>query len=69
MSETMSEVDGLAQVRALLATGRQPSMGETLGVSLIEVDRGRSVFEGAARCERPQPDGRRSRRLRRCNAG
>lgn len=50
MSETMSEADGLAQVRALLATGRQPSMGETLGVSLIEVDRGRSVFEG-------RPDG------------
>lgn len=46
MSETMSEADGLAQVRALLATGRQPSMGETLGVSLVEVDRGRSVFEG-----------------------
>lgn len=37
--------DGLAQVRALLATGRQPPLGEKLGIALIEADRGHAVFE------------------------
>ncbi|PTW47982.1 uncharacterized protein (TIGR00369 family) [Sphingomonas faeni] len=37
--------DGLAQVRALLATGRQPPLGEKLGISLIEADHGLAVFE------------------------
>lgn len=41
-----TEPDGLAQVRALLAAGRQPPMGEKMGVSLIEVDYGLAVFEG-----------------------
>ena len=37
--------DGLAQVRALLATGRQPPLGKKLGISLVEVEYGHAVFE------------------------
>ena len=46
MSSTAAEgIDGLTQVRALLATGRQPPFGEKLGISLIEADHGHAVFE------------------------
>lgn len=46
MSSTAAEgTDGLTQVRALLATGRQPPLGERLGISLIEADHGHAVFE------------------------
>lgn len=38
--------DGLARVRALLAAGGCPPIGETLEFSLVEVDPGRAVFEG-----------------------
>lgn len=38
--------DGLAKVRALLAAGGQPPIGETLGFALVEVELGRVVFEG-----------------------
>jgi len=44
-------LNGLEQVRALLASGRQPPIGETLAFSLVEVSRGHAVFEGI-------PDGR-----------
>ncbi len=44
-SEAAGGTDGLTQVRALLATGRQPPLGEKLGISLIEADRGHAVFE------------------------
>lgn len=44
-------MNGLEQVQALLAAGKQPPIGETLAFSLVEVDRGRAVFEGT-------PDGR-----------
>ena len=37
--------DGLAQVRAMLATGRRPPLGEKLGISLVEVEYGHAVFE------------------------
>ena len=37
--------DGLTQVRALLASGRQPPLGEKLGIALIEADHGHAVFE------------------------
>ena len=41
-------LSGLEQLRALMVTGsRQPPMGETLGFTLVEVDRGHAVFEGA----------------------
>lgn len=45
MTEIATGPDGLAQVRALLATGRQPPLGEKLGISLIEADHGHAVFE------------------------
>jgi uncharacterized protein (TIGR00369 family) len=38
-------LDGLEQVRAMLATGRQPPLGEKLGIALIEADHGHAVFE------------------------
>ncbi|HEX7767870.1 MAG TPA: PaaI family thioesterase, partial [Nitrospira sp.] len=41
-----SAADGLDQLRAMLAEGRQPPIGETLAFSLVEVDRGHAVFEG-----------------------
>lgn len=39
--------DGLTQVQGMLASGRQPPIGETLAFSLVEVERGHAVFEGA----------------------
>lgn len=38
-------VDGLAQVRGMLAAGRQPPLGEKLGISLVVADYGHAVFE------------------------
>lgn len=37
---------GLAVVQALLATGVQPPIGQTLDFALVEVGPGRAVFEG-----------------------
>ena len=46
MSETKEDsLSGLDQVRALLASGRQPPFGVKLGMSLIEADHGHAVFE------------------------
>ena len=39
-------LDGLAQLRSLLEAGIQPPIGTTLGFSLVELERGRAVFEG-----------------------
>lgn len=38
--------NGLAWVRALLAVGGRPPIGETLDFALVEADHGRAVFEG-----------------------
>lgn len=38
--------DGLMRVRALLAAGGRPPIGETLDFALVEVELGRAVFEG-----------------------
>lgn len=46
MSETIEKPDGLAQVRDLMARDAQAPIGRTLDFSLVEVDRGRAVFEG-----------------------
>lgn len=46
MSEVIEAPDGLQQVRALIEHDLQPAIGRTLGFSLVEVDRGRAVFEG-----------------------
>jgi len=37
---------GLEQLRAWIADGRQPPIGETLKIKLVEVSEGRAVFEG-----------------------
>lgn len=39
-------LDGLAQLQAMLATGRRPPIGETMNFDLVEIGRGRAVFEG-----------------------
>ena len=39
-------VAGLDQLRAWIASGGQPPIGETLKFSLVEVSEGRAVFEG-----------------------
>lgn len=39
-------LDGLAQLRSLLDGGVQPPIGGTLGFSLVEVEKGRALFEG-----------------------
>ena len=39
-------LDGLAQLHAMIATSRQPPIGETMKFALVEVERGRAVFEG-----------------------
>jgi uncharacterized protein (TIGR00369 family) len=39
-------LDGLAQLRSLLDAGVQPPAGKTLGFSLVEIERGRAIFEG-----------------------
>ena len=44
-------LSGIEQLRTMIATGRQPPIGETLGFSLVAVEEGRAVFEG-------NPDGR-----------
>jgi uncharacterized protein (TIGR00369 family) len=41
-----SELDGLQQLRAMMATGKRAGIGQTLGFALIEVEPGRVVFEG-----------------------
>jgi uncharacterized protein (TIGR00369 family) len=49
--------DGLAQVQAMLAAGKQPPIGDTLDFRLIEVEYGRAVFEGAPGRETYNPMG------------
>ena len=46
MDEGDSGPDGLAQLRAMLERGLKAPIGQTLGFELVEIDRGRVVFEG-----------------------
>lgn len=39
-------LDGLAQLQSLLDAGVQPSIATTLGFALVEIEKGRAVFEG-----------------------
>lgn len=41
-----SDLYGLAQLRSWLKRGFQPPMNERLGFALVEVERGKAVFEG-----------------------
>lgn len=40
------DLDGLQQLRAMMASGRRAGIGQKLGFDLIEVEPGRVVFEG-----------------------
>jgi uncharacterized protein (TIGR00369 family) len=39
-------LDGISQLRALIASGRKPGILQSLDFELVEVDHGRAVFEG-----------------------
>jgi acyl-coenzyme A thioesterase PaaI-like protein len=44
--ETNAAPDGLQQLQAMLDGGFKAPIGQTLGFDLVEVERGRVVFEG-----------------------
>jgi hypothetical protein len=44
--ETNAAADGLQQLQAMLDGGFKAPIGQTLGFDLVEVERGRVVFEG-----------------------
>lgn len=46
MNESEGLPDGLQQLQALLVGGMNAPIGRTLGFELVEVERGRVVFEG-----------------------
>lgn len=52
-----SEPDGYNQLRAMLEHGLKAPMGRTLGFELVEVERGRVVFEGTPDCSVYNPMG------------
>ena len=41
-----TDLTGLEQLHALMASGRRPGIADTLDFALTEVDPGRAVFEG-----------------------
>lgn len=46
VSEIGSELDGLAQLRAFMAAGQRPGIGDALDFDLVEVGDGLAVFTG-----------------------
>jgi len=46
VEELGSGLDGLAQLRALIASGKRPGIAVSLQFGLVEVEAGRAVFEG-----------------------
>ncbi len=46
VEEVGKGLDGLSQMRALLASGRKPGISQSLQFTLVEVDDGKAVFEG-----------------------
>lgn len=46
IEEVGAGLDGLSQLRALIASGRRPGIAVTLDFTLIEVDSGHAVFAG-----------------------
>ena len=42
----MHALDGLGQIRAIMASGRKAPMIEKLGLDLVSIERGQAVFEG-----------------------
>lgn len=47
ISHDMTDLDGHDQLAALMAANRHPPIGETLEFYLVELERGRVVFEGS----------------------
>jgi len=47
MNEVGAGLDGIAQLRALMASGRKPGIMVALDFELVEVDVGKAVFAGA----------------------
>ena len=46
MSDREASLSGIEQLRHMLAADAQPPIGRTLGISLVEIEEGRAVFEG-----------------------
>jgi uncharacterized protein (TIGR00369 family) len=46
MEEVGGDLDGLSQLRALMASGRKPGIMIALGLEFVEVERGKAVFTG-----------------------
>jgi uncharacterized protein (TIGR00369 family) len=46
LDEIGAGLDGLAQARAMLASGRKPGIARSLDFDLIEIEAGRAVFAG-----------------------
>jgi uncharacterized protein (TIGR00369 family) len=46
LEEVGTGLDGLSQLRALMASGRRPGMAVSLQFNLVEVEAGRAVFAG-----------------------
>jgi uncharacterized protein (TIGR00369 family) len=46
VNESLPDLSGLEQLRALIASGKRPPIAETLDFNLAEVDAGRAVFVG-----------------------
>ena len=46
IEEAAAGLDGLSQLRALIAAGRRPGIADALDFDLVEVDEGRAVFSG-----------------------
>jgi uncharacterized protein (TIGR00369 family) len=46
MLEERSDASGLEQLQAWIAAKRQPPIGATLKINLVEVSKGRAIFEG-----------------------
>ncbi|TDW59555.1 hypothetical protein EDF57_11348 [Novosphingobium sp. PhB55] len=47
VTQDLADLDGHDQLAALIAANRQPPIGETLEFRLVELERGRVVFEGS----------------------
>lgn len=45
-SDQQQALDGLGQIRAMMASSRKAPMIEKLGLDLVAIDRGQAVFEG-----------------------
>lgn len=45
-NQKVKALDGLGQIRAMIANGKKAPMIEKLGLELVAIERGRAVFEG-----------------------